>query len=659
MRTSFDELRVSSNETESSFNERLKFVRIIRRQKDKCDSSKKTRQYSISNYSKRKKENMIKKLFPYTKGYRRQTVLSAVFVIFEVILEISIPLMMSILVDVGVSGKEFPDHFIPQLWKSITESLGIYPQTSGFVWFMGGMMIFMAALSLFMGVASGLNCAEASNGFAANLRSALFRKVQEFSFHNVDKFSSASLITRTTTDVTNTQQAFQMLIRVAFRAPIMLIIAAITAFSIDWELALILCVAIPFLGVSIGIIGTKAFGAFRKMFERYDAFNLRVQENLTAIRVVKAFVKEDHETDAFRKAANDLCETSRKAEKIIIWNAPIMQFTMYATLIAVYFFGGQKIVFGQMGDGELLSFISYVSQILYSLMMISMIMVNLVLSRASISRIREVLDEVPDISDEGTDKDSRPADGSVRFENVSFTYIRGTDKYAIKDINLDIKSGETVGILGGTGSGKTSLVQLIPRLYDATKGNVYVGGRNVREYNLYNLREDVSMVLQSNLLFTGTIADNLRWGNENASMEEIRAAANAAQADEFVMSFPRGYDTEMGQGGVNVSGGQKQRLCIARALLKKPKILIFDDSTSAVDTATDKRIRNGLREFAAGTTVIVIAQRVNSVMDADKIIVMDDDGRIDAVGNHEELLRSNSIYREVYYSQTSGGEENE
>ena len=598
------------------------------------------------------KQSIIKTLFPHTKGYRWQMLFSALFVVLEVIFEVMIPMMMSVLVDVGVEGKEFNTHYVSQLFKAITQALSLKPQTTEFLWFMGGAMIVFALFSLLMGVLSGVNASIASNGFSKNLRSAMFRKIQDFSFYNVDKFSTASLITRMTTDVTNTQQAFMILIRTCFRAPIMLVIAAVTAATINAGLALILVFAIPFLGVGIGIISVKAFGHFRRMFKKYDEFNLKVQENLISVRVVKAFVKEDHETEDFRKHSKALCETSRKAEKVIIWNAPVMQFTMYATMIAVYFIGGKKIVMGEMESGELFSFITYVSQILMSLMMISMILVNLVLSRASIQRISEVLSETPDISDADADKSLEMQDGSVKFENVSFTYIKGTEKYAIKDINLEIKSGETVGILGGTGSGKTSLVQLIPRLYDATKGKVTVGNRDVKDYTLYNLRENVAMVLQNNLLFTGTIEDNLRWGDRNAPFEEVKKVAEIAQADDFISAFPDGYQTQIDQGGVNVSGGQKQRMCIARALLKKPKILILDDSTSAVDTATDKKIRAGLKEYVKDTTVIIIAQRVNSIMDADKIVVMDD-GRIDAVGTHDELIKNNEIYREVYFSQTA------
>jgi ATP-binding cassette subfamily B multidrug efflux pump len=573
---------------------------------------------------------MLKKLLPCLGKYKWYAVLTPVTVIGEVLLEIYIPFLMSKIIDVGIKNADV-----------------------NYVARTGGIMVLMALISLLFGALSGKSAAIAGSGFAKGIRKKLFYKIQDFSFANIDKFSTASLITRLTTDVTHIQIAFMMVIRMLVRSPIMLVSATSMAVSINRRLALIFLVAIPVLGIGLGFIASKAFPLFRKMLEKYDSMNASVQENLIAIRVVKAFVRKDYENEKFIESATALKDAQKKAEKVLIMNMPMMMFTMNACMIAIIWFGGHFIIAGEMMAGEFFSFITYISQILMSLMMISFAFVGIVLSRASVSRIVEVFDEKPGISDIDADSDLKVEDGSVIFENVSFSYSNRSDNLTLADINLKINPGETVGIIGGTGSAKTTLVQLIPRLYDVFDGRILVGGRDVRDYRLDTLRNAVAMVLQNNVLFSGTIRENLKMGNENASDEEIEAACKAAQAHEFIKSFKDGYETVLGQGGVNVSGGQKQRLCIARALLKKPKIIILDDSTSAVDTATDSKIREALKINLEGMTTIIIAQRIASVRDADKIIVLDE-GRVTAVGTHEELLVSSDIYREVFESQQKG-----
>ena len=515
-------------------------------------------------------------------------------------------------------------------------------------------MMLMSLCSLAFGAGAARFSAVGGAGFAKQLRKALFDKVQTFSFYNIDRFSTASLVTRMTTDVNNTQNMVMLCSRMLFRAPFMLVIATILAARINGELVMIFFVAVPVLAVTIGFAMSKAHPRFTAMLKKYDALNASVQENLIAIRVVKAFVRSDYEKEKFDKSVDDVREMQLKAEKLIVVMMPIMQMIVYLCICAVLWFGGNKIVQGTMLTGELISFISYVTQILMSLMMLSMLLLNLVLSRASIGRIVEVLDEVPDIQNGANALDTIP-DGSIDFDDVYFSYKKGSENYILSDVNLHIKPGETIGILGGTGSAKSTLVQLIPRLYDVSRGSVRVGGHDVREYDIEALRDAVSMVLQKNVLFSGTIRDNLRWGDKDATQEEIEAACRAAQAHDFIMSFPNGYDTDLGQGGVNVSGGQKQRLCIARALLKHPKVVILDDSTNAVDTATDASIRRALHEEFSHITTLIIAQRVASVMDADKIIILDE-GRIADMGTHDELMARSAIYREIYTSQMKGAE---
>ena len=570
---------------------------------------------------------MLKHLLSCLGPYKKYALLAPSVILIEVFMEILMPLVMSKIIDNGIGHGDI-----------------------AYVTRMGLLMIAMALLSLAAGVLAGRFAAVAGAGLAKGVRQKLFYQVQEFSFRNIDRFTTASLITRLTTDVNNTQMAFMMMIRMAVRAPMMLICATLMAVYINARLSLIFLIAIPVLAVALYLIGSRAYPRFRLMLTKYDQLNARVQENLTAIHLVKAFVREDHEKETFRQAADQLRDTQLRAEKILIWNAPVMQLVMYSCMIAVSWFGGNLIIAGQLQTGELLSFISYISQILMSLMMISMIFIMLIMSRASVLRICEVLDEPLDLTDDHVQGDPQVKDGSIQFRNVSFRYNQQDDAAPVlHDINLDIAAGQTVGILGGTGSAKTTLVQLIPRLYDATEGQILVGGRDVRDYKLQTLHNAVAMVLQKNVLFSGTIKDNLRWGNPNAADDELVAACQAAQAHDFITAFPQGYETELGQGGVNLSGGQKQRLCIARALLKRPKIIILDDSTSAVDTATDSRIRQAFRQYLADTTTIIIAQR------ADRIIVMDN-GAIDAIGTHDQLLAENAIYQEVYYSQLKGAQ---
>ena len=573
---------------------------------------------------------MLKKLLPCLGEYKKYALLTPVMVIGEVILEMFLPLIMSKIIDVGIRNGD-----------------------TGYVFKMGALMVLMALLALLFGVLSGRFAAVAGMGFGKGLRKRLFDKIQEFSFANIDKFSTASLITRVTADVTNTQQAFMMIIRMFVRAPVMLVSATIMAIAINAKLALIFLIAIPVMGIALYSIAAKAYPRFQAMLKKYDGMNASVQENLIAIRVVKAFVRENHEREKFIDAANAVRETQIKAEKLLILSMPIMQLVMYGCMISISWFGGRMIIGGTLLTGELMGFISYVMQILISLMMISFIFVMIVISRASVLRIIEIIDEEIDIRDKVGDSGLRAENGSIVFDNVTFSYSKSSENPTLSNISFEIKSGETIGIIGGTGSGKTSLVQLIPRLYDVTEGRVLVGGYDVRDYTLDTLRDAVAMVLQKNVLFSGTIKENLKWGNKNATDEEIEEACKAAQAHDFIVSFSEGYETFLGQGGVNVSGGQKQRLCIARALMKKPKIIILDDSTSAVDTATDSKIRQAFRDKLSDVTTIIIAQRIASVCDADKIIVMDD-GKIDAIGTHEELLATNSIYREVYESQQKG-----
>ncbi len=575
---------------------------------------------------------MYKTILSHVGQYKKASILSPVTVMGEVFIEVLIPVVMKNIIDKGI--KE-----------------GNISYVAG----MGLLMVGMAIVSLMFGALAGRFSAVAGMGFAKNLRSAMFKKVQDFSFANVDKFSTASLTTRLTTDVTNVQNAYMMFIRMAFRSPVMFISALIMAINLNKKLSVVFLIAVPILAVSLVFVMTHAHPRFQKMLTRYDSMNGRIQENLIGIRVVKAFVREDYEKDLFETNTDKVRKAQVHAEKLVITLMPIMQVCMYGSIISILLFGGKMAVNGEMTTGELQSFISYVGMILMSLMMLSMLFIMFVISRASIQRIYEVLTEEPTLT-QNDGADVTAEDGSIRFEDVSFSYYNDMKNLALEHVSLDIRSGETIGIIGGTGSSKTTLVQLIPRLYDATEGRVLVGGHDVKDYDLETLRDQVAMVLQKNVLFSGTIKDNLRWGNENATDEEIVDACRSACADDFIRDFPDGYDTDLGQGGVNVSGGQKQRLCIARALLKKPKIIILDDSTSAVDTATDSNIRKAFREKLADTTTIIIAQRISSVMDADRIIVIDE-GKIADVGTHEELLKSSEIYREVYESQQKGDEE--
>ncbi|MCR0309659.1 ABC transporter ATP-binding protein [[Clostridium] innocuum] len=576
---------------------------------------------------------MIKRILQEVKEYRKASFLAPIFMVGEVVLEISLPFLMSFIIDKGVSQGDMTE---------VTKY--------------GVIMIVAAFGSLFCGAMSGKYAAYASAGFAKNLRRAMFYNIQDFSFHNIDKFSTAGLVTRLMTDVTNIQNAYQMVLRMCVRAPLTLVCAMAMTFVINAELSMVFLYAIAFLGIVLIFIMKFAHPIFLQVFNRYDDLNASVQENITNMRVVKAYVKEDYEISKFNKASYNIYRMFKKAENILIFNSPAMQLSMYACILAISWLGARMIVGGSMTTGELMSMMTYTTNILMSLMMLSMIFVMLSMSFASVQRIDEVLDEKSDIvSPEKAVTEVK--DGSIDFHHVSFAYSADQEADSLEDIDLHIRSGETIGILGGTGSGKSSLVQLIPRLYDVTKGSLYVGGVDVKEYDLDVLRNQVSMVLQNNVLFSGTIKDNLRWGNPNASDEEMLQACRLAQADEFIQRFPDGYDTHIEQGGSNVSGGQKQRLCIARALLKNPKILILDDSTSAVDTRTDYLIRKAFREDIPDITKLIISQRISSIEDADRIVVLDD-GKINGIGTHTELLKTNEIYQEVYRTQVKGGDEN-
>ncbi len=595
---------------------------------------------------------MIKKILSYAGKYKVFAILAPVSIVLEVLLEVAIPMLMSVIIDCGLY--DAPISSKTGFMANILISLGL-DQKSGtdLILSVGGIMLCMALISLLCGAAAAFFAAKAGMGFGAELRSGIFNKIQDFSFANIDKFSTGSLVTRMTVDVNMIQMGFTMALRMLIRSPLMFSMAIGMAFSINKKLSMIfLCIA-PLMFGAILVIGSFAHKRFDAMFKKYDKFNNFIQENLISARVIKAFVRARHEKERFKISNDELKSASIFAEKLIILNGPIMSLSVYACIILILWVGSKLIMGGNMLLGDLMSFITYIQQIFMSLMMISMIFVMSVMAKASLDRVFEVLDEKSTITDENADGNLTVKDGSIEFKNVSFKYSESAKNDVLKDINLTIKSGEVIGIIGGTGSAKSSLVQLIPRLYDVSEGQVLVGGEDVRSYKLSSLRDSVSMVLQTNVLFSGSIEENLRWGNENATMEEIRAAAKIAQADQFIMSFPDAYQTDLSQGGVNVSGGQKQRLCIARAILKNPKILILDDSTSAVDTATDAKIREGLKNLLPQTTKIIIAQRLNSVQHADRIIVLDD-GKINDIGNHQELLSRNEIYKEVYISQQEG-----
>ena len=581
----------------------------------------------------------MKRLLQELKEYKASSIKAPLFMIGEVGLELSLPTLMAYVIDNGVMKGDMRTAVL-----------------------MGLVMLVVAFLSLVCGALSAKNASYASAGFVKNLRKAMFENIQRFSFHNVDRYSTAGLITRLMTDTTNVQNAYMMILRMCVRAPMMLILAMVMTFTIHADLAVYFLYALIFLAVALTLITVLSYPVFRRVFRKYDDLNASVQENITNMRVVKAYVKEEAETKKFKSASEKLYEMFCKAEKILVLNGPMMQLAMYACIMAIGWFGAQFVVGGSLTTGELMSMFTYTMQLLMSLMMLSMVFVMVSMSTASAKRIVEVLEETSDIHNP-----AKPvyeiADGSIRFENVSFDYYthefdKDEDDAVLRNINLEIASGETIGILGGTGSAKSTLVQLIPRLYDVQKGAVYVGGRNVKEYDLDTLRNEVAMVLQKNVLFSGTIKDNLRWGNDQASDEEMIRACRLAQADEFISRFPDGYDTYIEQGGSNVSGGQKQRLCIARALLKKPKILILDDSTSAVDTKTDALIRKAFREDIPDTTKLIISQRISSIEDADRIVVLND-GEIDGIGTHEELLASNAIYQEIYETQKKGADDDE
>lgn len=577
---------------------------------------------------------MIKKIANYIKEFKRDTILTPSYIALEVVMETILPLLMAWIIDNGVGKRDIK-----------------------YVCIVGGIMLIVAFLSLSFGVLGGKYAASASSGLARNLRKEMYYNIQNYSFSNIDKYSTAGLVTRLTTDVTNVQNAFQMIIRMFVRAPLMLICAMGMSFYINAKLSLIFLGAIFFLGILLYFIMTNAHPYFVKVFEKYDDLNASVQENLTGIRAVKAYVREEYEINKFHKASQNLYNYFLKAEKIIIFNAPIMQFTVYTCILLLSWLGAKMIVSNSMTTGELMSLFAYIANILMSLMILSMVFVMVIMSKSSAERIVEVLDEKSDLTN-GENPIYRVKDGSITFNNVDFNYNKNMDNLILENINIKINSGETIGIIGGTGSAKSTLVQLIPRLYDVTNGYVEVGGVDVRKYDIETLRNEVSMVLQKNVLFSGTLKENLKWGNKNASDEELINACKQAQAEEFIENLPDKYDTFIEQGGTNVSGGQKQRLCIARALLKKPKILILDDSTSAVDTKTDALIRKAFKETIPDTTKIIIAQRISSVQDADRIIVLND-GKMNGFGTHAELLGSNDIYREVYESQVKGADNNE
>lgn len=578
---------------------------------------------------------MIRKLAAHIGEFKRDTLLSPLSVTLEVILEVLLPLLMASVIDKGVEAGNM-----------------------NYVIKMGVLMLVVAMLSLTAGTLSGVFAARASMGFGRNLRKAMYDNIQDFSFQNIDHFSTAGLVTRMTTDVTNVQNAFQMIIRMFVRAPIMMVSALFMCVTISPKLSLIYFAALIFLGCVVGFIITRAFPIFNRMFKGYDRLNASVQENLTGIRVVKAYVREDYENEKFCRATDNLKKLSIHAEKLVIANQPVMQFTVYTCILLVSWIGAKMIVLdGTMTTGQLMSLFTYTTQILMSLMMISMVFVMVTMARSSAERIVEVLDEKSSLTNPEHPV-CKVEDGSIQFKHVNFSYSGEEDKCVLQDINLDIHAGETIGIIGGTGSSKSTLVQLIPRLYDVLDGSVCVGGHDVREYDIETLRNEVSMVLQKNVLFSGTILENLRWGNKEATEEECRHACELAQAHEFIEKMPDGYHTYIEQGGTNVSGGQKQRLCIARALLKKPRILILDDSTSAVDTRTDALIRKAFAEEIPDTTKLIIAQRISSVQDADRILVLDE-GRISGFGTHEELMKHNEIYRDIYELQQKGADKDE
>ncbi len=573
---------------------------------------------------------MIKTLWKYTEGYKKYAFACVFCVVIEAVLEILMPFLMAKIVDVGITNRDL-DYVIR----------------------LGLIMFGMALISLIAGALASYLSSKAGMGFGSQVRKALFDKIQDFSFSNIDKFSTASLITRATADTNNVQRMFLMLNKMAFRSPIMLVVAIVIAATINGELVMIFFLMVPILGFALFYIIKKAFPLFESMLKKYDGLNASVQENLTSIRVVKAFVRSAFEKKKFKASNDALMDASIKAESYIIWNMPIMQFSTYLCIILILWFGGDMVMNGTMLTGELMSFITYVTQILMALMMLSMLFVNVLISGASAERIVEVLNEEIDIKNRPNAFVGELSSGSIEFKNVSFKYKKASHDYVLSNINLSIRSGETIGIIGGTGTSKSTMVQLIPRLYDVSEGAVLVDGKDVRDIDVVTLRDAVGMVLQKNVLFSGTIEENLRWGNEHASMEEIEDACKAACAHGFISEFPDGYQTHLEQGGTNVSGGQKQRLCIARALIKKPKIIILDDSTSAVDTATDASIRRAFKENLSKTTTLIIAQRISSVQDADRIIVLDN-GMIDDIGSHEELLARNAIYQEVYHSQMKG-----
>ena len=577
-------------------------------------------------------EKMLKELLRQTKGYRVPSILSPLLILVEVIMEVNIPFVMADMVNIGILTG------VPDMNYILTQGLK---------------MVAMSLVSLISGAGAARFAAKAGMGFGSNLRSSIFNKIQDFSFANIDKFSTASLITRMSNDVNTIQMGYTMVIRMFIRSPLMFAMAFYYAYSINPGLSVVFGVACPVIVLMLAIVGALALPRFKRMLKKIDGLNSSVQENLVAIRVIKAFVRASHEKDKFKASNDELKSASIAAEKLLVMTSPIMQMVTYGCILAILWFGGKLVITGDMPAGDLTAFITYVNQILMSLMMISFIFVMAVMSRASFTRVAEIINERPDINDDKADPSVSVENGDIDMENVCFKYKKTGKKNVIDNINLHIRSGETVGIIGGTGSAKTTLVQMIPRLYDVTEGEVRVGGRPVADYTLKNLRDSVAMVLQVNLLFSGTIEDNLRWGNMDATREQIENACKVAQAHDFITSFPDGYETVLGQGGVNLSGGQKQRLCIARALLKSPKILILDDSTSAVDTATDAKIREGFKENLGDVTTLIVAQRISSVEHADKIIVLDD-GRIDAIGTHEELLGTNEIYTEVYKSQQEG-----